>query len=325
MSRSSSMTGMTWLLAAVLATTTLAARAETIPVGPGQSIQAAIDLALPGDVIAVAAGEYAGDLDFLGKAITVTGAPGWASVVRGTGTGPVVTFASGEGPGSVLDGFTITGGVAPRGGGIFVAGSSPFILRNKVFDNLAGGSGSGIHLEDSSAWVWNNAVVWNRSAGGDPHNLQVVRGAPVIVNNTVVRGDSNGILVSGASGALILNNIIAFNAGRGICDFSPGTASIHYNVFFRNRKAALLTGGVNWDRIESAQAAIGLPRLLGNRDVRPGFDPDIPKGVASGSVDYGLAADAAARDVGHPHPLFADANGTRNDAGSTGGPLGIEP
>jgi hypothetical protein len=173
--------------------------------------------------------------------------------------------------------------------------------------------------------VWNNAVVWNRSAGGDPHNMQVVRGAPVIANNTIVRGDSNGLLISGQSGALILNNILAFNIGRGICDFSGGTATIHYNVFFRNRKAALLTGGVNWDRIENAQVAIGAPRLIGNLDVRPGFEPSIPKGAASGNVDYGLAADAAARDVGHPHWLFADFDGTRNDVGSTGGPFGHAP
>jgi hypothetical protein len=316
---------MIWVSVLVLATSVVTARTETLLVGPGESIQAAIDVALPGDAVAVAAGEYVEDLDFLGKAITVVGAPGWTSVVRGTGTGPVVTFASGEGLGSVLDGFTITVGLAPRGGGIFVDDSSPFIVHNKVFDNRAGGSGSGMHLEDSSAWVWNNAVVWNRSASGDPHNMQVVRGAPLIVNNTIVRGDSNGLLISGASGALVLNNILAFNIGRGICDFSGGTASIHYNVFFRNRKAALLTGGVNWDRIESAQAEIGAPRLIGNRDVRPDFDPSIPKGAASGGVDYGLAVDAGARHVGHPHALFADTDGTRNDAGSTGGPLGIEP
>jgi hypothetical protein len=64
---------------------------------------------------------------------------------------------------------------------------------------------------------------------------------------------------------------------------------------------------------------------VGNLDVRPGFEPSIPKGAASGSVDYGLAADAAARDAGHPNSLFADLDGTRNDVGSTGGPLGLAP
>ena len=69
-----------------------------------------------------------------------------------------------------------------------------------------------------------------------------------------------------------MNNILALNGGRGICDFSTdGSALIHYNLFFRNQKGALLTKGRNFHTIRRAEHQIGLPRLLGNVDGSPGF------------------------------------------------------
>lgn len=92
----------------------------TINVTPGMSIQAAIESASDGDVVSVEAGTYAEKIDFLGKAITVVGT-GPSSVIQGDLTGSVVRFASGEGPASVLDSFTITGGGADFGGGVYIS------------------------------------------------------------------------------------------------------------------------------------------------------------------------------------------------------------
>ncbi len=294
--------------------------AAIVTLAPGSAVQSAIDAAAPGDVIQLEAGEYPGDVDFRGKAVEVRGAPGWASVLRGTGSGPVVSFVGGEGPGSLLDGVTVTGGLATQGGGIYVSASSPWIRRNKIYDNLAIAAGSGIYVgQGSRALLTNNVVVWNRRFGdGDPHNVQIVQASPLVINNTIVRGDSNGLLIGGPSAPILLNNILAFNAGRGICDFSGGGAQIWYNTFFGNQKAALLTDGRNWSRIEAAEGAIGAPRLVGNQDARPGFEPPIPRGAASGSAPFALGPDALARDAGHPHPWFDDLDGTRNDAGATG-------
>ena len=90
--------------------------AADIPVAPGESIQAAIDSSSDGDVIILSAGEYVGDIDYKGKAITIRGV-GRKSLIRGTGTGSVVSFTSGETSASVLDSVRITGGNAARGGG----------------------------------------------------------------------------------------------------------------------------------------------------------------------------------------------------------------
>lgn len=313
-----------------------AASAVTIDVSAGGSIQAAIDVAVDGDVVAVAPGTFVEDLDFKGKAIRVVGA-GPASIIRGTGSGPVVTFASGEGPASVIDAFTITGGVADRGGGIFVQGSSPTIARNVLFDNRARLQGSAIYLHLSGATVHNNLIAYHQTALGDPHGVEIVDAAPEVINNTVVRGDSNGLIIRGNSPALVMNNIIAYNGlrvagdrrGRGICDFSAnGSARIQYNVFKLNNVAALLTGGRDFRRIRTAQREIAPPRLLGNVDGRPGFLRRRPLRIGDLDANAFSVADFAldltrrgyAIDAGNPDPAFNDLDGTRNDAGFTGGP-----
>jgi len=299
--------------------------AATVVLPPGSSVQAAVDAAAPGDLIRLEPGEYPGDVDYSGKAIEILGAPGWVSILRGTGAGPVVTFASGEGLDSILDGVTVTGGAAQQGGGVYVSASSPWVRRTRIYNNRAQAAGSGIYVgQGSLALMTNNVVVWNRRVGdGDPHNVQIAQASPLVANNTIVRGDSNGLLISGSGTPLVINNVLAHNAGRGICDFSGGGAQIWYNAFFRNRKAALLTDGRNWDRVANAQNAIGAPRLIGNFDGRPGFDPAIPRGAESGDVPFTLGPDALARDAGHPFWLFEDLDGTRNDLGATGGPLSI--
>ena len=216
-------------------------QAATISVGPGESIQAAIGSAGDGDVITVSAGTYVEDIDFLGKAITVVGV-GSDSVLHGTGNGPVVTIASGEGNDSVLDSLLITGGLADLGGGILIQNSSPTIVRNVIFNNQARTQGSGVFVQASSAILSNNLIIYNRTGQGDPHSVEITDAAPQIINNTIVRGDSNAIILHGNSPALVMNNILALNGGRGICDFSAdGSALIHYNLFFRNQKGALLT------------------------------------------------------------------------------------
>jgi hypothetical protein len=303
-----------------------------IAVNAGESVQAAIDAAVDGDVITVAPGEYGEDIDFHGKAIAVVGS-GPGSVLRGSGSGPVVTFDEGEDAASVLDSFTVTGGNAVRGGGIFVSGASPTILRNVLADNRASSQGSAIYLEASAAEVWNNLIVYNGTSGGDPHSVEIVGASPSIVNNTIAKGDSNGIIVRGASAPLIMNNVIANNGariggsrrGRGICDFSGGTARIHYNVFHRNRVAALLTGGTDYRRIRGAENAIAPPRLLGNLDGPPRFvrRPRVRVADTQIPADFRLSNRSSSRavDAGNPDPAFNDGDGTRNDAGFTGGPF----
>jgi len=112
-------------------------RAATLNV-PAQypTIQAAIDAAVDGDDVVVAPGTYNEAIDFLGKAITVRSSDGpRATTIDASGLDTsVVRFVTDEGPESVLQGFTVTGGTGSVsypydsvGGGILVIGSSPMI------------------------------------------------------------------------------------------------------------------------------------------------------------------------------------------------------
>ncbi len=123
------------------------AQAETIYVdvncpGPGDgseldpycSIQTAIDNAVDTDEIVVAPGTYFETINFLGKAIWLRSSDGpEVTIIDGTGFFHVVQCVSGEGPDTVLDGFTITGGNANgsnpdnRGGGMYNDNSSPTV------------------------------------------------------------------------------------------------------------------------------------------------------------------------------------------------------
>lgn len=296
------------------------AGAASVELPLGADIQAAVDAARPGDEILLGEGTWSGDLDFRGKAIAVRGR-GRSTVIVGTATGPVVRFVSGEPPAAVLDGVTVTGGLADDGGGILVRDASPTIVRTVVTGNRAYFRGSGIHLERSAATLLNNVVSHNGSAGGDPHAIDVAGGSPAIVNNTIAYGDSNGIIVRPGSTAVIRNNILARNGsrpagedarGRGICDFGRDTV-IQYNLFHRNRRAALLSADfTDYRRIARAERALQDPRLANNRDGSPRFLDD---------DTLALHPFSRARHAGDPDPAVADRDGARNTLGHTGGPF----
>ena len=108
--------------------------AETIIVdanGNGRftDIQSAIDRTETGDTVLVQPGEYAitEPITFRGKAITVRGESGpQETTLRASGNQSwyiaVVLFENGEGPGSLLEGLTLTGSLAS---GVFCVDSSP--------------------------------------------------------------------------------------------------------------------------------------------------------------------------------------------------------
>ena len=121
------------------------------------TIQAGIDAARSGDVVSVRPGTYKEQLNLQGKAIVLRGAGARKTVIDGSDLGShvrgaVVQFVQGEGVGTVLDGFTITGR-KHRGlyesGGIQCSGSSPTIISCVVTEN----EGNGIHCFDAASPV----------------------------------------------------------------------------------------------------------------------------------------------------------------------------
>ena len=60
------------------------------------------------------------------------------TIIDGAGVGTVVTCSSGEGRGTILDGFTITGGAGNGGGGMFNFNSSPTVTNCMFIGNESG-------------------------------------------------------------------------------------------------------------------------------------------------------------------------------------------
>lgn len=303
---------------------TFQVNAEEITVNPGESIQQAIDSANNGDVINIKNGTYNEDLDTSGKAISLIGESPTETIINGTGTGSVVSITSGEADTTIIDSLTITGGVAGRGGGIYIVNSSPIITRCIIRDNQADNNGSGICVSGESAnpLIQNNLFIRNIATenGADPHGVQLTSSSASIINNTIVLGDSNGIFLDSSSTGDIRNNIIAFNGsmtgrnsvkGRGICDFGD-TATIKHNLFFRNRAGAFL-GDRNFRKIRAAERGLKDSRLSDNIDSNPRFRNRRKE-------FFDLRRGSRARNNGDPAENLNDLDGTRNDIGFTGGP-----
>jgi hypothetical protein len=208
------------------------------------SIQAAIDVAASKDTVLVSPGTYFENLDFKGKAITVTSAAGAeVTIIDGQRAGAVVNFGNGEDADSILAGFTLQNGYSTWGSGISLIGSSPTIVRNIIqYNDEAGGYwGAGIGGWSSSPIIEQNLFRYNR---GDSQfltgviafvnyssplvannlfvsnscraiNMTLPTGnSPIVINNTIV-GNSVGIRVDGrvdSSGQFFFNNILYGNS-----------------------------------------------------------------------------------------------------------------
>jgi hypothetical protein len=129
---------------------------------PYCSIQTAIDNAGDGDEIVVAPGTYFETIDFLGKAVTLRSSDGpEVTTIDAQENGTVVTCHSGEGPKTVLDGLTITGGSSFQAGGMRNSGSSPSVTTCTFVGNAAGWRGGAMFNENSSPTVTDCTFVDN--------------------------------------------------------------------------------------------------------------------------------------------------------------------
>jgi len=199
-------------------------------VTPGNSIQDAIAGATSGDRVLVEAGTYAEAIDFQGKAIEVVGlgGAGATTIDASTTGGPAVRFHGGEGPDSILRGFTITGGSlesATRGGGIscfsYAVGppsSTPTVADCVITGNSMLGGGGGV--------------------GGDP---LLVRCA--IVGNWAGRGDGGGVWGAPTMLQCVVADNAAYDGYGGGLFATAGTVDVEDCVIVGNLSDQSSRGG----------------------------------------------------------------------------------
>src|SRR5215467_1681183 len=239
---------------------------QTINVPANQpTIQAAINAANNGDTVLVAPGTYVEKINFGGKAVTLTSSGGPSvTTIDGGAQGSVVTFSTGEGLTSVLNGFTVRNGFRNglSGGGIYIASASPTITGNIITGNHAA-VGCGIYVYGGSPLIQNNAITANNQTGaGDggeggggivvsgtsstPSNPQII-GNTITNNSVAAGGDGGGISVFYFSSPLIQGNLIqgnvAWNFGGGVALESYNSPILVQNLILNNTSLGGGSGG----------------------------------------------------------------------------------
>ncbi len=206
-------------------------------------IQSALDAAADGDTVLVKPGVYTitEPLDFnrLGgdtvKNLTLRSEAGPdVSVIRMSDTpadpdrASVVVFQSGEGPASLVSGFTVRGGTRlggyhRSGGGIHVRGSSPRIEACTIRGNRAV-NGGGVSCTGEAAPTFVNCVIQENGAtfGGGLFCVE----SPATFGSCTIRGngaaDTGGGVYTYRSELTLDQCEISENAGTGVyCSFTP--------------------------------------------------------------------------------------------------------
>ncbi|TDJ58375.1 MAG: hypothetical protein E2O40_01570 [Planctomycetota bacterium] len=186
------------------------------------SIQAAIDAAVDGDEVVVAPCTYFENINFLGKAICLRSSNGSeVTTIDALGMGRVVTCISGEGPDTILDGFTITGGnTGGLGGGMLNQGSSPTLTNCNFTGNQAcpiSGAGGGMANLNGSPTVTDCAFTDNLAGlfGGGMVNFN---SSPTVTNCTFSGNTSNnkgGGMTNGSGSAVVTDCTFTGNTALG--------------------------------------------------------------------------------------------------------------
>jgi len=283
------------------------ASAAVIQVPQGAAtIQAGIDLALPGDTVLVTPGTYRGvgnrDLDFFGKDIALIGSQGSAAtIIDCQSLGRGLHLTSGETRSALVQGITIQNGNIPGDhcGGILCYASPTFrdVVVRQCFAQYTGGIG----FNGSGAPLLENCVIEdNEDSAGAGGGIAICNGSSPILQRVIIRGN--------------------YSDGRGggayICFSSPE----FYNVTFEGNEAASNGGGAFYT---SSQVHFKDCLFLGNR-ARDGGGLDT--GVDPGLIENCTFIENTALETGgaicsesDEGAVFRNCLILRNTAGAGGG------
>ncbi|MCH7994726.1 MAG: right-handed parallel beta-helix repeat-containing protein, partial [Planctomycetes bacterium] len=157
--------------------------------------------------IVVADGVYVGpnnrDLNFGGRVMRLRSANGPQNcIIDAGGGGRVAYFPNGLGGLSILDGFTIQGGSAAVGGGIYVQNARS-LIRNCIVKNNTAGAGGGIMIQGGGTEILNCVVTDNQADFGGGIRIEQQGFTPRILGCAIrdnIAAHGGGVSCEGGGG-----------------------------------------------------------------------------------------------------------------------------
>jgi len=283
-----------------------------------QTIQAAIDSAVAGDEVWVAAGTYSNVT--LRHGIKLYGGfAGWESgrgqrdylanrtVIDGGGLYRGVVSISRAGSTTVIDGFTIQHGGDSYGNGISGSLASPTIRNNLIANNQ--GHGLSLNGTPDSFLIANTVItrceysaiyLWHSQAGNMAND-------GLIINNVVVGNLPNSGIAAYRMGARVSNNAIIFNE-RGVTQYDGGRLTMDHNCVFGNTQYDYSDSNVNGEFPHPTDINVDpLFQDMANGDYRLRWDsPCIDAGTNEGAPTTDIEGRVRPMDGNHDGIAIAD-------------------
>lgn len=189
------------------------------------TVQKAINAALPGDVVSVAAGEYKENIT-MRNGVSVVGERAETTILNGDKRGNVVAFKNLENKETRLENFSIKN-AQENLSGVLVDNSSPIINRNIIFSN-----DYDIYIKGHSSPVVQRNVLEQSKAGVQVFNLEKVADSDPLIADNLIYANKKGINLYNSK-ATIEHNTISYNSAYGI------EAGATFGVYLTNSSATI--------------------------------------------------------------------------------------
>ncbi len=293
----------------------LAAHAETITVCIDGSCDftdpvAAVNAALAGDTVQIAAGTYplAATITMYGKDLTLRGAV--------DAQGRPATVLSGQGARSVLsvlsvsnltrfENLVVTNGRSDYGGGVFLSGAMPVFRNCRFTNNVATWLGGAMRLSSSSHPTLIDCELSGNSAGNTQFPGRGSAGAISVQNNTLTligcTVTSNSVDGTGGAFLLTSSGTVILESTRVCGNLAPNGVQVHLNggggTVVEDLRSCIssdcascpvtpaCTGDINWDGAVNG-ADLGL--MLSSWGSCPGCAEDLNYDGTVNGLDLGM-------------------------------------